>query len=74
MMSKSIDCVGEICPVPVVKAQIQYKRLKKNESITVITDHSCSSQGLKEAFQKYNCSIKIEEYAGIWHITITKLD
>lgn len=72
-MNISIDCVGEICPVPVVKAKIQYKRLKINESITIVTDHSCTSQGLKDAFKKYDCDMKIEEYGGIWDITITKL-
>ncbi|MCM0648222.1 sulfurtransferase TusA family protein [Clostridium swellfunianum] len=73
-MESSIDCVGEICPVPVVKAKIQYKKLKPGESLTVITDHSCTSQGLKDAFNKYNCHITVEEDGGIWHIRIKKLD
>lgn len=73
-MNKSIDCVGEICPVPVVRAQIQYKKLKTNESITIITDHSCTSQFLKDVFKKYKCCIDIEDNHGIWNIRITKLD
>jgi tRNA 2-thiouridine synthesizing protein A len=68
-----IDCVGEICPVPVIKAKIQYKKLKPGESVTVITDHSCTSQGLKEAFKQHNCDITVEEENGIWNITIKKL-
>lgn len=73
-MCKSIDCVGDVCPVPIVKAKMQYKKLKTGESITVITDHSCSSQGIKEAFKNYKCSIYIEEEEGIWYITLTKLN
>lgn len=72
-MDSFIDCVGEICPVPVVKAKIQYKKLKPGESVTVITDHSCTSQGLKDAFKQYNCHIAVEEEAGIWYISIKKL-
>lgn len=73
-MNKYIDCVGEICPIPVVRAQIQFKKLMPGESITVITDHSCTSQGLRDAFYNYNCSITVEEDACIWSITIKKLD
>lgn len=73
-MNKSIDCVGEICPIPVVRAQIQYKKLMPGESITVVTDHSCTSQGLRDAFHNYDCSITVEEEAGIWYITVRKLD
>lgn len=73
IMDNSIDCVGEICPVPVVKAKIQYKKLKPGESVTVITDHSCTSQGMKDAFQQYNCHIIVEEDMGIWFISIRKI-
>lgn len=72
-MDSSIDCIGAICPVPVVKAKIQYKKLKPGESVTVITDHSCTSQGLKDAFNQYSCNITVEEENGIWYIKIKKL-
>lgn len=72
-MNKQIDCVGEICPVPLIKAQIQYKKINPGESITIVTDHSCTSQNLKEAFNKFACEIKVEEENGIWEITIKKL-
>lgn len=72
-MSVEIDCVGEICPIPVVKAKIQYKKLIIGDSITVITDHSCTSQEIRENFSKYNCSIAVQEDGGIWYITITRL-
>jgi TusA-related sulfurtransferase len=71
-INKLVDCVGEFCPVPLVKAQIQYKKLKPGESITIVTDHSCTSQNLKDAFKKLSCELKVEEESGIWQITITK--
>lgn len=69
----SVDCVGEICPVPLVKAQIQYKKIKPGETVTIVTDHSCTPQNLKEAFEKLNCEVTVEEDNGIWEITIRKL-
>jgi tRNA 2-thiouridine synthesizing protein A len=72
-INKLIDCVGEICPVPLVKAQIQYKKINPGESITIVTDHSCTPQNLKEAFEKLDCEITLEEEDGIWEITIRKL-
>jgi TusA-related sulfurtransferase len=53
-MNKLVDCVGDMCPVPLVKAQIQYKKIKPGDSITIVTDHSCTSQNLKEAFKKFH--------------------
>jgi tRNA 2-thiouridine synthesizing protein A len=72
-MSKLIDCVGEICPVPLIKAQINYKKIKPGESVTIVTDHSCTSQNIKDAFEKLPCEVEVEEEDGIWHITIKKL-
>ncbi len=72
-MNKVIDCIGEICPVPLIKMQIQYKKISPGDSITLITDHSCAPQNFKDAFKKLPCEIKVEEEDGIWEITITKL-
>ncbi|HYF81504.1 MAG TPA: sulfurtransferase TusA family protein [Clostridia bacterium] len=73
-MNKLVDCVGDMCPVPLVKAQIQYKKIKPGDSITIITDHSCTSQNLKDAFKNFTCAINVEEENGIWEITIKKMD
>ena len=72
-MNKSIDCTGLMCPVPVVKAQIQYKKLEVGDSITIITDHSCTYPNIKDVFKRPKCSVEVEEEYGIWEITIIKL-
>jgi TusA-related sulfurtransferase len=73
-MNTPIDCMGTICPVPTVKAQIQYKKMEIGDSVTIISDHSCTAQNLKDAFKKYNCKVEVrEEIDGIWEVTITKL-
>ncbi|GIW48816.1 MAG: transcriptional regulator [Caloramator sp.] len=72
-MDTKIDCIGLFCPIPVIKAKIAFKNLDKYESITIITDHSCTQQGILEVFKNFNCRIEVEDDAGIWYIKITKL-
>ncbi len=38
---KKIDCLGDMCPVPVMKLQRETKKMKPGESVLLITDHSC---------------------------------
>jgi TusA-related sulfurtransferase len=38
----TIDCLGDMCPVPILKIQNELKKTKTGVSIKVITDHSCS--------------------------------
>lgn len=71
-LNTEIDCLGTMCPIPTVKAKIQYKKMKDGDSVTIITDHSCTVVNIRDAFNKYNCKIEVEEEDGIWEITITK--
>lgn len=72
LKNRVIDCVLDVCPIPLIKAKLNYKKLTSGESITIVTDHSCSCQNIKDAFSTVKASIDIEEEMGIWYITITK--
>lgn len=73
-MNINIDCLGLICPVPVIKAQIEYKKISIGDSITIVSDHSCTPQRLTDVFKKRNCIIDVtEEITGIWSVTITRV-
>jgi TusA-related sulfurtransferase len=69
---KEIDCLGEICPVPVMKLKSVMKSIKSGEDYLLITDHSCTIQNL-ESFCKANhlkyCSEEVIN--GVWEITVT---
>jgi TusA-related sulfurtransferase len=71
-LNTPIDCLGAMCPIPTVKAQIEYKKMESGDSITILTDHSCTVVNIKDAFKKYKCKIDVEEKDGIWEITINK--
>lgn len=68
-----INSLGEICPIPLLKAQKQYKEMGKNESFTIVTDHSCVVSSIKDYFAHCCCTITIDEVLnGVWEIHIKK--
>ncbi len=71
---KKIDCLGEFCPVPVLKIKAELKRIGAGDAFMVITDHSCVLQSIHDHFKKTNISVSSDEVMnGIWEIIITKL-
>ena len=69
---KEIDCLSEMCPIPIIKITKALKGLEKGDSIKVITDHSCVVQSIKEHYDKRNTSVQQEEVMnGVWEIIIT---
>lgn len=67
-----IDCLGEICPVPVMKIQAVMNRIKKGEEYVVVTDHSCTLSGLESFCKGHKLCYKMEEVInGVWEVTIT---
>lgn len=71
---KKVDCLGEFCPVPILRIKEELKTLVKGESFMLVTDHSCVLQSIKDHFAK-NPNIKIEPdevINGVWEIIVTK--
>jgi tRNA 2-thiouridine synthesizing protein A len=69
-----VDSLGEMCPIPIIKAEKKLKTLKPGEKLILETDHSCSIQSVTGHFEKkygYICSI-VEVEEGIWQIEIIK--
>ncbi len=71
---EKIDCFGDQCPIPVLKADAQIKSIKKGESFMLITDHSCVVRSIEEKYAHQNIGIQIDEVMnGVWEIIFTKL-
>jgi len=69
-----IDCLGDMCPIPILKIQKQLKITKTDISIKVITDHSCVAESIKNHYSNKNFSMECDEVTnGIWEITLNKL-
>ncbi len=73
-MEHFIDALGEMCPIPIIRAEKMLKKIKAGECVILETDHSCSIQSVTGHFEKklsYPCKItEVEE--GVWQIEITK--
>ncbi|MDW7673138.1 MAG: sulfurtransferase TusA family protein [Bacillota bacterium] len=69
-----IDCLGEMCPIPILKAEKKLENLKDGDSVGIMTDHSCTKTAVVNYFCKkkgYPCSVE-EIDVGIWEIRIKK--
>ena len=68
-----INSLGEICPIPLIKAKKLYKEMDKDASLTLVTDHSCVVSSINDFFAHFRCTITIEEVLnGVWEIHIKK--
>lgn len=71
---KKVDCLGDICPVPVIKTKKELQNMKSGESIMLITDHSCSLENLIELLKNYDVKYTYEEVInGVWEVIVTKI-
>ncbi|QQY79562.1 TusA-related sulfurtransferase [Keratinibaculum paraultunense] len=68
-----LDCLGEACPVPLIKTQKKIKDLDVGDTLIVEVDHSCAIKNVPEWARKegYNCEIE-EIDDGEWEIYIEK--
>lgn len=68
---KSIDCLGDMCPIPILKTKKEMKDMKSGEVIKIVTDHSCVLESVTHQFKKHQ--VRCEEVlSGVWEIYITK--
>lgn len=68
-----IDCLGDICPIPMMKLKKYEKALKEGKQIKVITDHSCVAENVKNYCKslKYKLEV-VEPINGVWEMYISK--
>lgn len=70
---KKIDCFGDFCPIPLLKAQEACRELAVGERFMLVTDHSCTAEALEDHFSKSRYRVTYEEVInGVWEITITR--
>lgn len=68
-----IDCLGDMCPVPILKIQKELKKTKASVTIKVITDHSCVAESIKNHFSQKGMSLEFDEVMnGVWEIFIKR--
>lgn len=69
---KTLDCLGDMCPIPVLKAQKELKSINQGDTVKVVTDHSCVLESVNKKFKKHQITYA-EVINGVWEIFITKI-
>jgi len=68
-----LDCFGEACPVPLVKAQKQIAKMAVGDLLIVQIDHSCAMKNIPEWARKEGYNVEVEEISdGEWEVIIEK--
>ncbi len=47
---KKLDCMGDFCPIPTLKATNEIQKLKPGETLQIMVDHSCAVDSVKYDF------------------------
>ncbi|EOC99559.1 sulfurtransferase TusA family protein [Caldisalinibacter kiritimatiensis] len=73
MGEKKIDCMDEICPMPLLRTIKEIKKIDVGEVLIIETNHNCSIINITEWAEKqgYN-SDYMEISEGKWEIYIEK--
>ncbi|HRX16166.1 MAG: sulfurtransferase TusA family protein [Spirochaetes bacterium] len=73
MAEKTLDCLGEACPVPLVKAQKELEKMQKGDVLIVNIDHSCAMKNIPDWAREAGHNVEIDEVGeGEWDIVIEK--
>ena len=71
MKEVMLDCLGEACPIPLVKAQNKIAELEIGDVLIVQIDHSCAMKNLPEWGRKEGYNVEVEEVDdGEWEVII----
>lgn len=73
MAEYTLDCMGEACPVPLMKAEKKLDELEIGDILIVEIDHSCAMKNIPEWARKQGHNVEIDEVDdGEWEIVIEK--
>jgi len=73
MAEYELDCLGEACPVPLMKAEKKMATLNKGDVLVVHIDHSCAMKNVPEWARSQGFNVEVEEVDdGEWDVIIEK--
>ena len=73
MAEFELDCMGEACPVPLMKTEKKMNTLAAGDVLVVHIDHSCAMKNVPEWARKQGYNVEVEEVDdGEWDVIIEK--
>lgn len=74
MKEYRLDCLGEACPIPLIKTEKKMETMAVSDVLTVMIDHSCAMKNVPEWARKQGHNVDIEEVGdGEWEVIIEKV-
>jgi TusA-related sulfurtransferase len=74
MAERFLDCLGEACPVPLIKAQKELETMAAGDVLTMNIDHTCAMKNVPDWARGQGYNVDIEEVGeGEWDIIIEKV-
>ncbi len=72
-MIREIDLIGEVCPIPIIRARQALQGLATGDALRLRTDYNRTVRNLLDFCEDEGHDFEIDETGdGIWLITITK--
>ncbi|CAM4261527.1 sulfurtransferase TusA family protein [Erysipelothrix inopinata] len=73
MKEFELDCIGEACPIPLMKTEKKMEDLSVGDVLVVHIDHSCAMKNVPEWARKQGHNVEIDEVDdGEWDLIIQK--
>lgn len=73
MAEFTLDCMGEACPIPMMKTEKKMEDLAVGDVLVVAIDHSCAVKNVPEWARNHGHNVEIDEIDdGEWEIIIEK--
>ena len=73
MAEKYLDCLGEACPVPLVKTKNAINEMNVGDVLVVGIDHTCAMKNVPDWARGQGYNVEIEEVGdGEWEVVIEK--
>lgn len=73
MAEYELDCLGEACPVPLMKTEKKMKSLASGDVLVVHIDHSCAMKNVPEWARSQGYNVEVDEVDdGEWDVVIEK--
>ena len=72
-MTIVIDCIGDPCPLPLIKAERKLRKLPAGDQICLEIDHNCALNTIPEWARKKGYQVKVDQTPCLeWKIYIKK--
>ncbi len=74
MAERTLDCIGEACPIPLIKTQKEMESMEVGDVLIVNIDHSCAMKNVPDWAREAGHEVELEEVdEGEWNIIIEKM-